>query len=220
MFKTRDDISLLTRAGQGDRQAFGALVEIHHRPVINFVHRFLGIRDSATAEDIAQEAFLAAWKAAPSFTPRASVRTYLFRIAANKCLNHQRAKRRKPTVPLSDDEDPPDSSSSGAPENSMDRAALSAELKRAVAALKPKQRAAIILRHAHDFSHAEIAEILHTNASAVKSLLFRAHTRLRKSINLRKSEFEAKPSRFNGAHSHGKVKRNELPELQETPSFR
>ncbi len=100
MLKVGDDSALLLQAGQGNRQAFGALVEIHHRSIIRFIHRFLGIADSATAEDLAQEVFLAAWLAAPNFIPRASVHTWLLRITTNRCLNHQRAKRRKPTVQL------------------------------------------------------------------------------------------------------------------------
>ena len=166
------------KAGQGDRQAFGALVEIHHRAIIRFIHRFLGIADSATAEDIAQDVFLAAWKASKSFVPRASVYTWLLRITTNKCLNHQRAKRRKPTVPLHAETEPISSNLGNELTETTLRAEFSAELQRAVAALKPKQRAAVILRYAHDLSHAEIAEVLRTNPSAVKSLLFRAHRQL------------------------------------------
>jgi len=223
LLEARNEISLLIQAGHGDRQAFGALVEMHHRAVIHFVHRFLGIYDSATAEDIAQDVFLAAWKAAPSFTPRASVCTWLLRITTNKCLNHQRAKRRKPTIPLLAGMEPTGANRENKADDSTNQAEFSAEMRQAVASLKPKQRAAVILRYAHDLSHAEIAEVLQTSAPAVKSLLFRAHNHLRKQLLSKQSEnlkISAKPSRPSSAETYGKERRNDLPAVSTTSSAR
>jgi RNA polymerase sigma-70 factor (ECF subfamily) len=184
----RDDTALLLAAGEGDRQAFAALVERHHRAIIQFAHRFLSTADRATAEDIAQQVFIAAWKAAPSFKPRAAVRTWLLRIATNICLNHQRTRRRKPTTPLVGEPDAHASAGRAAP---PDEAALDAEraarLQAAVDALPPTQRAAILLRHIHDLSYAEIAAVLETSISAVESLLFRARSRLRDVIEVEKT---------------------------------
>jgi RNA polymerase sigma-70 factor (ECF subfamily) len=178
MSDARDDTSLLLAAGQGDRQAFAALVEMHHRTVVHFIHRFLGIADRATAEDIAQDVFLAAWKAAPSFKPRAAVRTWLLRITANKCLNHKRARRRRPTVPLVGEPEPRHEPALPAPDEDVAQRDLSTRLQAAVADLVPRQRAAVVLRHAHCLSHADIATVLQTTAPVVKALLFRAHRRL------------------------------------------
>lgn len=183
MPESRDDTTLLLAAGRGDGQAFGALVEMHHRTVVQFVHRFLGLADRATAEDIAQDVFLAAWKAAPGFKPRAAVRTWLLRITANKCLNHKRARRRKPTVPMVGE---PESSATGggeAADGEAGRAEMSAELQAAMGELVPRQRAAVLLRYAHDLSYAEIAAVLQTSIPVVKSLLHRAHDRLREIID-------------------------------------
>ncbi|MHC4785649.1 MAG: RNA polymerase sigma factor [Planctomycetota bacterium] len=170
-----DDTALLLAAGRGDRQAFGVLVEQHHRTVVHFVYRFLGIADRATAEDIAQDVFLAAWKAAPSFKPRAAVRTWLLRITANKCLNHKRARRRRPTVPLVTEP--------ASPADDVAELDLSARLQAAVADLVPRQRAAVLLRHAHGLSLPDIAAVLGTTPPVVKALLFRAHRRLRQIID-------------------------------------
>jgi RNA polymerase sigma-70 factor (ECF subfamily) len=170
------DTSLLLAAGRGDRQAFGALVEKHHRTVVHFVGRFLGIADRATAEDIAQDVFLAAWKDAATFRPKAAVRTWLLRITANKCLNHKRARRRRPAVPLVGE---PASPPGPGPDEGIARSDLSARLQAAVAGLSPRQRAAVLLRHAHGLSHAQIAAVLETTAPVAKALLFRAHRRLR-----------------------------------------
>ena len=87
------DTELLLASGRGDQDAFNRLVRRHHRPIIHFVHRFLATVDRATAEDLAQQVFLGAWKYAPSFQPRARVLTWLFRIATNACLNYQRQQR-------------------------------------------------------------------------------------------------------------------------------
>jgi len=180
----RDDTALLLAAGKGDREAFGVLVERHHRAIIRFAHRFLSTADRATAEDIAQQVFLAAWKAAPAFEPRAAVKTWLLRITTNTCLNHQRTRRRKPTTPLAGEPAADASAGRAAP---PETAALEEErahrLQSAVDALPANQRAAILLRHVHDLSYAEIAAVLETSISAVESLLFRARNRLRAVID-------------------------------------
>lgn len=179
----RNDTTLLLAAGKGDRPAFGELVERHHRGVIHFVHRFLSTADRATAEDIAQEVFLAAWKAAPGFNPRAAVRTWLWRIATNICLNHNRTRRRKPTVPLAGE---PAAAGHSANSTNPESAAIdeeqTARLEAAVAALPAGQRSAILLRHFHDLSYAEIASVLQTSVSAVESLLFRGRQNLKKAM--------------------------------------
>ena len=102
----RTDEELLSAAGRGDRGAFGELVERHHRAVVHFVHRFIGSGDRGTVEDLAQDVFLNAWKAARSFSPRAKVLTWLLHIAKNTCLNYQRRQRLRRTAPLDEDEIP------------------------------------------------------------------------------------------------------------------
>lgn len=175
----RDDTTLLLAAGKGDRPAFGELVERHHRGVVHFVHRFLATADRATAEDIAQEVFLAAWKAAPGFAPRAAVRTWLWRIATNICLNHNRSRRRKPTVPLvGEPATLGHGRESSNPESGAIKEERTARLEAAVASLPASQRSAILLRHFHDLSYAEIAAVLQTSVPAVESLLFRGRQSL------------------------------------------
>lgn len=196
----RDDTALLLAAGEGDRQAFGALVERHHRAIIQFAHRFLSTADRATAEDIAQQVFLAAWKAAPSFEPRAAVKTWLLRITTNICLNHQRARRRRPTTPLVGE---PAADASAGRAVPPDEAAVDQEraerLQAAVDALPANQRAAILLRHVHDLSYAEIAAVLETSISAVESLLFRARSRLRDVIEAGENDKTPQVSSPSGA---------------------
>ncbi len=174
-----DDTSLLLAAGTGDRQAFCELVELHQRAVMKFIHRFLGTRDGATAEDIAQEVFLAAWKASPRFEPKAAVQTWLLRITTNTCLNHKRSQRRHPSVPLV--AEPPVGSGDN-PGGEVVRRERAAKLEQAIAELPTNQRAAILLRHSHDLAYSEIAGVLGVSIPAVESLLFRARGRLGKII--------------------------------------
>lgn len=181
-----DDQQLMLAAAQGDREAFGRLVERHHPGVLRFVHRFLGIVDGHTAEDLAQDVFLAAWKAAPSFRPRAKVLTWLLRITTNICLNYRRRSRLRAAVSLatrgflSTQEGNAGLRSAAERPDAREIAREQAEMVgRAIAGLPPKQRTAILLRHFHGLSYAEIADVLDTSVSAVESLLFRARQSLR-----------------------------------------
>src|SRR4051812_40365901 len=91
-------MTILSRAKAGDDAAFGALVEPHRRELYLHCYRLLGsIQD---AEDVLQETLTAAWRGLGGFEERASVRTWLYRIATNRCLNALRDGERRPrTVP-------------------------------------------------------------------------------------------------------------------------
>ena len=184
---TPTDEELLVASGRGDRDAFALLVQRHQRAIVHFVHRFLATADRATAEDLAQEVFLSGWKYAASFEPRASVRTWLFRVAANACLNYRRHTRsRIPTVPLGQElEETREGGAAG-----VDSRILAEEraqrMRAALAGLPPKQRAAIVLRHFHGLSYEEIADILEATTSAVDSLLHRARGRLHETLGAKK----------------------------------
>ena len=170
-----DDLELLLAAGRGDGDAFGRLAERHHRTVIHYVHRFLGRIDLAAAEDIAQDVFLRAWTACPSFTPRAKVLTWLLQIATHACLNHRRSMRLRRMFSLSDT-DASDSTTAGESEG---RDAQAEAVRDAIARLPDTQRAVIILRHYHDLSYTDIAAALEVSVSSVESLLFRSRRKLR-----------------------------------------
>ncbi len=186
------DEDLLVAAGRGDRSAFGTLVERHHRGVMQFIYRFLGNVDRCTAEDLTQDVFLKAWKAAPAYTPRAKTTTYLLRLATNTALNYRRWWRLRRTASLPGDEGPaalPDD-----PESAADRMAAdeqAASVREALGRLARPQRAVIVLRHFHGLSYAEIAEVLETTVSSVESLLFRARRRLRKLLENESEDIES-----------------------------
>ena len=175
----REDAELMRAAGRGDREAFGLLVEQHHRAIIRFIHRFLGTRDPDVAEDLAQDVFLEAWRAAASFEPRAKVLTWLLRIAANDCLNYRRSSRLRVMVSLdADDSAVPAAPRTRLPETSVHTSERAEQVRAAIASLPPMQRAAILLRHFHGLSYRDTADALDTTVSAVESLLFRARRTL------------------------------------------
>jgi len=87
---------LIARAQAGDEEAFRGLVNRHRRELEAHCYRILG--SAQDAEEAVQDSFLAAWHGIGAFKARASVRTWLFRIATNRCLDALRAARRRPAV--------------------------------------------------------------------------------------------------------------------------
>jgi RNA polymerase sigma-70 factor (ECF subfamily) len=172
------DAELLLAAGTGDADAFRTFVERHQFAVVQFAHRFLPRGDLDAAEDLAQDAFLSVWQAAPTFEPRAAVRTWLFRIVANACLNYRRSRRIRRTTPLPEGAE----AGAGTPLAALEADESAGRLRDAVAELPPTQRTAVLLRYFHAAPCAEIAEILGLSDSAVESLLFRARRTLHRTL--------------------------------------
>ena len=187
--RTPTDNELLAVSGRGDREAFALLVQRHHRAIIQYVHRFLATADRATAEDLAQQVFLSAWKYAPTFRPRAKVLTWLFRIATNACLNCRRYERsRTSALRLVRPRETEQDCGSGDAGTRLAESERAQQVRASVAALPPNQRAVIVLRYFHDFSYAEIADIMATSTSAVDSLLHRARRALYEKLSPKKDE--------------------------------
>jgi RNA polymerase sigma-70 factor (TIGR02960 family) len=192
------DEAVVARARAGDEAAFRELTEPHRRELQVHCYRILGsVQD---AEDMVQETLLAAWRGLETFEGRASLRSWLYRIATNRCLNALRARSRRPkevpamveppeptrrTEPVSVEpypdvllEDIPDRSPG--PEARYE-AKESIELSFIVALqhLPPRQRAALVLRDVLGFRTAEVAEMLDTGDASVKGALQRARATLR-----------------------------------------
>jgi RNA polymerase sigma-70 factor, ECF subfamily len=161
----------------GDPQTFAELVERHQGSVFNLTYRMLG--EAREAEDAAQEAFLRAYQHIDRYDPERSFKTWLLSITSNYCIDRIR-KRRFTSLSLDEPLAPHPSlnSKDGEPEE----AALGRERDAAVHAmlnqLAPDYRAAVILRYWYDMSYVEIADMLDTTESAIKSRLFRARQML------------------------------------------
>ena len=167
------DEELMQAASGGDMEAFGKLVRRHERSAWSAAWRLLG--DATEAEDAAQDAFLKILDAAPRYRPTASFRTYLYRVMTRLCLNRMEKKRPHyvDRLPVSPSADP------GPPETLALRESADA-VRRALDALPPRQRAALILRHYEDMSYQEIAEVMDTSVKSVERLLGRGREGLQR----------------------------------------
>jgi RNA polymerase sigma-70 factor (ECF subfamily) len=170
------DAALLLAFQGGDHAAFRVLFEKYGRAMVAFCHRF--VRDSARAEELAQDVFLKLHASAGAYRPTARFKTYLYRIATNHCLNELRrgeyaAARGRERDPEGDDLErlPGDGAT---PEQHAAAAALGRAVERLLASLPDKQRAAFVLCRFEGLSYEEVAEALGTSVSAVKSLVHRA----------------------------------------------
>lgn len=177
-------VALMLRVKEGDTRAFEELVTIHQHAVIGTVAKMLGHPDDA--EDIAQQVFIRIWKSAKRYEPQAKFTTWLFTITRNLVFNEMRRRQRKPAVSMNEREDDfhigtPDDSSKN-PDQSILQRELEDAIDRAIQELPEKQRMAVVLRRYEDMPYEEIGEILILSLPAVKSLLFRARTQLKDSL--------------------------------------
>jgi RNA polymerase sigma-70 factor (ECF subfamily) len=190
---------LISRARAGDGNAFRELTEPHRRELQVHCYRMLGsVQD---AEDVLQETLLAAWQGFGGFEGRASLRTWLYRIATNRCLNARRSASRRLAkewdVPNVEPPEPtrlgevvwlepfPDALLEGAidvplgPEARYEQTeAISLAFVTALQVLPPRQLAVLILRDVLGFHAKEVAEMLDSTVESVKSALKRARVSL------------------------------------------
>ena len=173
-----NDSELVRVAARGDREAFDVLVERHRRTVYQVCYRFVNNHEDAS--DLAQDAFVRAWKGLKNFKGQSALSTWLYRIAVNVCLN--RVSARTPAMePLDSTEPVADLRIEGA-QHAMIREERAVAVRQAIAALPKKQRATLILRAYHDLSHQQIADILGSSVGAVKANFFHALANLKKHL--------------------------------------
>jgi RNA polymerase sigma-70 factor (ECF subfamily) len=168
----------INAAMQGDQEAFADLVFAYQDAVYNLCYRMLGERTEA--EDAAQEAFLRAYLNLSRYDSARPFKTWLLTIASNYCIDRLR-RRRLQWLSL-DDEPTADHLALSSDEPEPETATLDRERSQAIQALldelSPDYRAAVVLRYWYDYAYSEIADIMDTTESAVKSRLFRARQAL------------------------------------------
>lgn len=176
------DAELMLRVKEGDGASFAILLEKHRTPVIHFIYRM--IQNQAVAEELAQEVFLRVYRSRGTYEPTAKFTTWLFRIATHLALNSLRDGKNERMQDRLDDHNedmPMRQVADGKPsvEQSMLHEARFQEIRRAIAALPEKQRAAVLMHKYEEMEYSQIAKVLNCSESAVKSLLFRAYEALR-----------------------------------------
>lgn len=175
-----EEQELIERSRQGDLDCFNQLVERYQRDVYNLCLRMLG--DPHAAEDATQEAFISAFKGVGRFRG-GSFRAWLFTIAANASRDRLRTLRRRPAVSLDaltvdmdvDCRQP-------SPEDYAMGRERGEEIARALDALPPEMRLAVILRDIEGLEYEEIARITSSSMGTVKSRISRGRERLRRSL--------------------------------------
>lgn len=179
------DVALMKRVATGDERAFRQLVERHQNAVVGMVGKMLN--DATEAEDIAQRAFLRVWKHAKRWRPEAKFTTYLFTITRNLVYNESRRRSRRKEVSADERQDDTGYEASDDPRLEPDAEALKAEMQDEIDAvisrLPEAQRTAVVLYAYESMPYEEIAKVLGTSVSSVKSLLFRARTTLRDKLS-------------------------------------
>lgn len=171
------DTELVRAARDGDRDAFDALVTRHQRQVYQLCYRFVANHEDAS--ELAQDAFVRAYRSLGAFEGQAQFSTWLHRITVNVCLNRL-ALKTYPRAPVAAIESVP--ANEEAADAAMVRSERAERVRAAIAELPEKQRATLILRVYHDLPHEEIARILGSTVSAAKTNFFHALGNLRKQL--------------------------------------
>jgi RNA polymerase sigma-70 factor (ECF subfamily) len=179
------DAEIMLRVKAGDQSAFDFLVQKYRRPLVSFMYRMA--RNTAAAEDLAQEVFLRVYRSRQTYEASAKFTTWLYRIATNLAVNHARDTRKeRPEVTISLDEPDEETGTTmdvadGAitAEENLVRRERTLAIRSKVEALPERQRVAVIMHKYQQMDYKQISDVLKLSESATKSLLFRAYETLR-----------------------------------------
>lgn len=188
----QDDAQLVIASRNGDQDAFALLVQYHQRRVFNLVYRM--VQDYEEANEVTQEAFLAAWQGLPSFRGDASFATWLYRIAYNCCLKQLELRKRDKNIQsalqveytheyIQIDEQ------ANAELEAQDRQEV---VRRQLSNLPAKYRMVLVLRHLQEKTYEEMAEILKMPIGTVKTHLFRARNLLKERLESLEREWNVR----------------------------
>ena len=176
------DAELMLRVKEGDEASFELLLEKYRNSVVSYLYRM--VQNQGVAEELRQDVFLRVYRSRGSYEPTAKFTTWLFRIATHLALNSIRDHRHE-RGQESLDEAGEGARTIQVADHRKDREqellaeARLEEVRRAVAGLPDKQRAAVLMHKYQELDYLQIAAVLGCSTSAVKSLLFRAYETLR-----------------------------------------
>lgn len=180
------DQQLVVRVQQGDKQAFDLLVVKYQHKIFAIISRF--IKDSAEVHDVAQEAFIKAYRALGNFRGDSAFYTWLYRIAINTAKNHLVSRGRRPPAHDVDVEDAEFYSGAeglrdiSTPENELMKEQLEKVVYAAIKELPEDLRTAVTLREMDGMSYEEIAQVMSCPVGTVRSRIFRAREAIDKQI--------------------------------------
>ncbi|MEW5756943.1 MAG: RNA polymerase sigma factor RpoE [Pseudomonadota bacterium] len=178
MGEQNSDRELVERVQKGDKKAFDLLVVKYQYKIIKLVSRY--IHEPSEAQDVAQDAFIKAYRALPSFRGESAFYTWLYRIATNTAKNHLVAQQRRQTDVVIDDEEALQRESKiglddiETPDNVLIRDEVERTVFEAIESLPDDLKTAISLRELDGLSYEEIAEAMDCPVGTVRSRIFRA----------------------------------------------
>ena len=185
--ETAADLALIKRVQQGDRSAFDLLVIKYQHKILKLIMRY--VRDPSEAMDVTQEAFIKAYRAAPSFRGDSAFYTWLYRIAINTAKNYLVAAGRRPTYYDLDLQDPEQYEvfaklkDVDTPEGLTLAEEIRQTVNQAIQGLPEDLRTAILLREIEGMSYEEIAHTMECPVGTVRSRIFRAREAIDKRIS-------------------------------------
>jgi RNA polymerase sigma-70 factor (ECF subfamily) len=175
------DSDLVLRAIAGREDGFEELVRRYQRPIAAYVYRMVGDYDSAL--DLTQEVFIKVYNSLERYRSEYKFSTWIYKIAHNAAVDHLRRYSTREQSLVSDCEgtqyDLPIESNRPTPEQESERRERRAEIEAVVDQLPPAYRELVVLRHSHDLSYDEIAEVTALPLGTVKNRLFRAREVMR-----------------------------------------
>jgi RNA polymerase sigma-70 factor (ECF subfamily) len=177
------DAELVVRALSGREDGFEELVRRYQRPIVAYVYRMVGDYDAAL--DLAQEVFIRVYNSLGRYRAEFKFSTWIYRIAHNAAIDHLRRVGASRTEEMTVEGEggssfeKPLASKAPSPEQETERGERRAEIEEVVAQLTPAYRELIVLRHSHDLSYDEIAEVTGLPLGTVKNRIFRAREAMR-----------------------------------------
>lgn len=185
------DEALMIELANGSHTAFEDLLARYEAPVITFCYGFL--RNREAAEDVAQETFMRVFRNAKRYQPVAKFTTWLYKIAANLCINELKKGKLRSSLSLDEPAGPdPDGSriveriatDTASPLTNMERAEAQSLISKAIDHLPPDQRSTLIMVEYHQMQYQDIAEVLEVSVSAIKMRVKRARETLRETLKM------------------------------------
>ena len=189
-----DELRAVAQAKKGDANAFAFLVETYETSVYRLALRMCG--NAHDAEEVAQEAFVAAWKGLPAFRGESKFSSWLYQLTTNAAIDFlRREKRHRAAVPM---EDEPEPATPDTPQQAVEESEVRQALQQALDTLTPEHREIFLLRQMRQLSYEEIGRLLGLEAGTVKSRLSRAKKQLRQILTQKGNLFASSSVIRNG----------------------